>query len=131
MSRRRKTNGKRTGANPGSSHIHRRVKEMASAGLVEDQIALRVGGGIDKNQLRRRYIDSIKQGRAKKQEARAEAEAAESSKQEQLERIKASFASHWYDLQCGNLLYGGAHTVEEALAWVQQFSSRRLNDNDA
>jgi len=125
MSRKRKTNGRRTVLKPGASHIHRRVKEMAAAGLVEDQIVLRVGGGIDKNRLRRTFIDSIKQGRAEKQEAQAEAEAAELSKQEreQLERIELTFASDWYTEEHGNLLYGGARTMEEALAWVQQFKS--------
>jgi hypothetical protein len=129
MSRKRKTKGKRTHVNPGLSQIHRRVKEMAAAGLVEDQIVLRVGGGIDKNQLRRRYIDSIKEGRvaAKEAQAAAEAEALSKQERERLEHIERSFASDWYDPQLGNLLYGGAHSVEEAIAWCEQF--RRLRDD--
>src|SRR5215470_20120648 len=38
------------------------VRTMAASGLVEDQIALRLG--IDKNELRARYIDAIKRGKA-------------------------------------------------------------------
>jgi hypothetical protein len=49
---------------------------MAAYGLVEDQIALRLNG-MDKNRLRRKYIDSIKEGRAIASAAGAEAEAAE------------------------------------------------------
>jgi hypothetical protein len=129
MTRKRKTNSTRTQANPGSSRIHRRVKAMAAAGLVEDQIALRIGG--DKNQLRRRYIDSIKKGRAAKQEAQAAAESAELSKQQREERalIERSFASHWYDPELGNLIFGDTHTVEEAIEWCASF--RRTKDNAA
>jgi uncharacterized protein YnzC (UPF0291/DUF896 family) len=99
MSRKRKTKAKPTRINPASSHVHRRVKAMAAAGLVEDQIALRIGG--DKNQLRRRYIDSIKQGRAAAQEERAAAELTKEEKKEQKlrETIARSFKSHWYDPQ--------------------------------
>ena len=35
---------------------------MAASGLVEDEIALRLG--VDKNELRARYIDAIKAGKA-------------------------------------------------------------------
>jgi hypothetical protein len=45
------------------------VRVMAASGLVEDQIALRLR--TDKNQLRRKYIDSIKQGRAIAREQKA------------------------------------------------------------
>jgi hypothetical protein len=45
------------------------VRVMAASGLVEDQIALRLR--TDKNQLRRKYIDSIKQGRAIARERKA------------------------------------------------------------
>jgi hypothetical protein len=121
MSRKRKTNGSRADLNPGSSRIHRRVKAMAAAGLVEDQIALRIGG--DKNQLRRKYIDSIKQGRAAKQEA----EAAELTRSERarLDAIKQSFDSDWYHPKLGNLLFGCTHSVEEALAWCERTAPGR------
>ncbi len=33
-------------------------------------------------------------------------------------RIERSFRSHWNDPECGNLLYGGARTVAEALEWL-------------
>jgi hypothetical protein len=117
MRRRPKTNGKRT------SGLHRRVKQLAAAGLVEDQIVLRVGGGIDKNQLRRRYIDSIKEGRAAAQEAQAAAEAAEMSKRERAlrELIERTFKSRWYTKEHGNLLFDGAHTVDEAVALVRSY----------
>jgi len=120
MSRNRKTNGKRTGTDRRSSRIHRRVKEMAAQGLVEDQIALRLGS--DKNQLRRRYIDSIKAGRDAKAAEKAEAEAAELSKSEQarLDAIKKSFDSCWYSKETGNLIFGCTHSVEEALEWCEQ-----------
>jgi len=77
---------------------------MAAQGLVEDQIALRLGS--DKNQLRRRYIDSIKAGRDAKAAEKAEAEAAELSKSEQarLDAIKKSFDSCWYSKETGNLI---------------------------
>ena len=121
MIRKRKTKSKRTPIKPGSSAVHRRVKEMAAAGLVEDQIALRIGG--DKNQLRRKYIDSIKQGRAEKQEAQAAAEAVKLTKQQQKDRemIARSFDSHWFDRELGtNILFGDARTVEEAIAWWER-----------
>src|SRR5262249_49780813 len=123
MTRKRKTNktsGTRTNASPGSSHIHRRVKAMAAAGLVEDQIALRIGG--DKNQLRRRYIDAIKAGRNAKVQEKVAAEAAELTKSERarLHAIKQSFDSDWYSPEHGNLIFGGTHTVEEALAWCEE-----------
>jgi hypothetical protein len=122
MSRKHKTNGIRTCLNPGSSRIHRRVKAMAAAGLVEDQIALRIGG--DKNSLRRKYIESIKQGRAEKQETQAAAEAAELSRSERA-RLEQSFDSDWYHPKLGNLLFGCTHSVEEALTWCEQTAPGR------
>jgi len=117
MTRRRKTsktNGTRTHANGGTS-LHRRVQQMAAAGLVEDQIALRIGG--DKNQLRRKYIDSIKQGRA----AKRDAQGAQLTKQQLHDReiIERHF-SDWYDPEFGHLLLGGARTVEEGIAYWER-----------
>ena len=113
MSRNRQTSGKRTGTDRRSSRIHRRVKEMAAQGLVEDQIALRLGS--DKNQLRRRYIDSIKAGRDAKAAEKAEAEAAELSKSEQarLDAIKKSFDSCWYSKETGNLILAALTAVRK------------------
>jgi hypothetical protein len=93
---------------------------MAAAGLVEDQIALRLGG-LDKNQLRRRYIEELKEGRTAAAAEREQAAAEELSRKERerLECVEASFRSHWYTKEFGNDLYGGTHTVEEALAWAK------------
>jgi hypothetical protein len=104
---------------------------MAAAGLVEDQIALRLGG-MDKNRLRRRHIEALKQGRASAAAKKAREAARQPSRQEreQLERIKASFASEWYSKTRGNDLYGGAHTIEEALAWCAQLKPVRQLPND-
>jgi hypothetical protein len=103
---------------------------MAAAGLVEDQIALRLGG-MDKNRLRRRHIEALRQGRASAAAKKAREAARQPSRQEreQLERIKASFASEWYSKTYGNDSYGGAHTIEEAVAWCAQFESARPRPN--
>jgi hypothetical protein len=100
-----------------SDLVHDQVRRMAAYGLVEDQIALRLNG-MDKNRLRRKYIDSIKEGRAIASAARAEAEAAELTRKEKecLAAVKASFNSDWYSPEYGNDLFDGAHTVAEALA---------------
>jgi ADP-ribosylglycohydrolase len=115
-----KTNGKRTQAKAVASTMHRRIKAMAAAGLVEDQIALRIGG--DKNQLRRRYIDSIKAGRNAKAQEKAAAEAAEVSRSERarLAAIIRTFDSHWYSKETGNLIFGCTHSVADALAWCRE-----------
>jgi hypothetical protein len=84
---------------------------MAARGLVEDQIALRLGS--DKNQLRRRYIDAVKAGRA----AKREAQAAELTKEQQKTRevIRQTW-DYWYDEELGShLIYEGARTPEEAI----------------
>jgi hypothetical protein len=116
----------------GLSPLHRKVKRMAAAGLVEDQIALRLGG-IDKNKLRRRHIEALKQGRASAAAQRAQEAAEQPSREERerLERINRSFQSHWYDPVHGNDLYGGARTVEEALAWCAQFKAARKTNGDS
>jgi hypothetical protein len=90
---------------------------MAARGLVEDQIALRLGS--DKNQLRRRYIDAVKAGRAEKQEAQAAAEAAaaELTKEQQKTRevIRQTW-DYWFDPELNShLIYQGARTPEEAI----------------
>jgi hypothetical protein len=105
---------------------------MAAAGLVEDQIALRLGG-LDKNQLRRRHIEALKQGRASAAAQRAQEAAGQPSKaeREQLERIEASFKSDWYSPEHGNDLYGGAMNVAEALEWCKQFKSARQPNEDS
>ena len=97
---------------------HAQVRDMASAGLVEDQIALRINGGMHKNELRRKYIDSIKEGRAIATAARAAAEAAELSRKdkERIEIVTAVWNSDWYDPEIGEcLLFPDCKTLEEAL----------------
>jgi hypothetical protein len=103
---------------------------MAAAGLVEDQIALRLGG-IDKNKLRRRHIEALKQGRASAAAQRAQEAAEQPTRQEreQLERIKRSFDSHWYDPVHGNDIYGNTHSVEAALEWSRRFRSQDPNED--
>jgi hypothetical protein len=116
----------------GSSPLHGKVKRMAAAGLVEDQIALRLGG-LDKNQLRRRHIEALKQGRASRDAQKAQEAAEEPSKaeREQLARIEASFQSDWYSPEYGNDLYGGAMNVAEALEWCRRFKSPREPNEDS
>jgi hypothetical protein len=117
--RNRRIEGRTPGRSSRLDGLHRQVKLMAAAGLVEDQIALRLGG-MDKNRLRKKYIDAIKEGRAvaANQEAQAAAEELPRKERELLDRIERSFESHWFDDELGNLLYGGARSVEEALEWL-------------
>jgi hypothetical protein len=92
---------------------------MAARGLVEDQIALRLGS--DKNQLRRRYIDAVKAGRAEKQEAQAAAQAETLTKQQQKDRevIRQTW-DYWFDPELNShLIYEGARTPEEAIAQME------------
>jgi len=91
---------------------------MASVGLVEDQIALRLNGGMHKTELRRKYIESLKEGRAIASAARAAAEAAELTRKERerIEIITRAWNSHWYCADLGeNLLFPGCKSLEEAL----------------
>ena len=126
MSRKRKTNGSRTHLKAGSSAIHRRVQAMAAAGLVEDQIAARIGG--DKNSLRRKYIDSIKQGRAAKQEAAAEAAALTKEQQKTREVIRQTW-DYWFDPELNShLIIEGARTPEEA---IEMSEARQRAKNSA
>jgi hypothetical protein len=98
---------------------------MAAAGLVEDEIALRLGG-LHKNDLRRHYIDEVKQGRERKRAARAAAEAVSKEELERIAVIEMALASHWTTPEHGCLLYGGARTVAEALKWLAEISGKRL-----
>jgi hypothetical protein len=63
---------------PGRKAVAQMVANMARLGHVEDQIALRLG--VNKNQLRARYIDDIKRG--KRMAAASEAQLAGMSRQE-------------------------------------------------
>jgi hypothetical protein len=95
------------------------VVAWAQSGLVEDQIASRLG--VDKNKLRARHIDDIKEGKA----AAAAADAvAVISKEEYffLDAASSSFSDDdWYDDQLGNLLFSGmnvecARSIDDAFA---------------
>ena len=97
-----------------SPALHHKIKQMAASGLVEDEICLRIGG-MDKNQLRRRYIDAIKDGRVIAQEAKA---AALSRKErEWIAVVERTLASPW-----GEIIYPGCRTVAEALAFDRRNS---------
>jgi hypothetical protein len=95
------------------------VADMAASGLVEDEIAQRLG--VHKNVLRARHIDSIKAGKAA---AAASEEAAAALTIEEfyvLNSITNSFASHWYHAALGNLIWPAANgkparTIEDAFA---------------
>jgi hypothetical protein len=119
----RNVNAKR-GAKRNDRHAKRdrlaeTVGRMAAEGLVEDQIALRLG--LDKNDLRARFIDDIKRG--KSVAAASEADASELSLEEYhfCDVLWDSFHSHWQDPICGNLLFAGtdgksARTIADAFA---------------
>jgi hypothetical protein len=95
------------------------VADMAASGLVEDEIAQRLG--VHKNVLRARHIDSIKAGKAA---AAASEEAAAALTIEEyyvLSSMTNSFASHWHNAALGNLIWAGtdgkpARTIESAFA---------------
>ena len=54
--------------------IHDQVHDLMAAGGVEDEVALELG--VDKNQLRRKHIRALRQGRAARRQQQAEAEEA-------------------------------------------------------
>src|SRR5262249_897570 len=65
---------------------------------------------------------ALHDGRKVRAAEKAAAEAAELSKSERarLHAIKQSFESDWYDPEVGNLIFGGTHSVAEALAWCRE-----------
>jgi hypothetical protein len=101
--------------------VAERVRTMAASGLVEDQIASRLG--VDKNELRRRYIDEIKRGKA--MAAASAAEAGELTRAEKYAAyvILGATNSHW-QTELGNLIFdgldgSGAKTAADAYAkWL-------------
>jgi DNA-binding transcriptional MerR regulator len=107
------------------------VKELAAAGLSGDVIAAALA--IGKNRLRAEHALDIHAGRTAKNEAAKAAAATALNKEdaERLERIKRAFNSHWFDPVNGCDLYGGAKTIEEALAWCAQFKSARKTNGDS
>jgi hypothetical protein len=96
------------------------VADMAASGLVEDEIAQRLG--VHKNVLRARHIDSIKAGKAAAVASDADAAALTIAEYHVLDAITAAFSSHWHDEASGqNLIFAGtdgkgARTVADAFA---------------
>jgi hypothetical protein len=90
---------------------------MAAAGLVEDQIALRIGD--DKNSLRRKYIDAVKAGRAKNREVRARAEKLTRQQLAVREALTRSFDTGWFSPEIGHLICRDCWTPEEAIEWFE------------
>jgi hypothetical protein len=116
-------NGSRPGAKSPSKRRHL-VTTLAQQGASGDEIAARLH--INRNVLRAEYALQLKAGRdarkAKKQ--RAAATALSKEEQRHLDLVRRSFDSHWYDAELGNLLFGGAHSVEEALRWCGRFKNK-------
>lgn len=105
-----------------------RVCALAAEGLSQDEISARVG--IRKHALRARFIGAIKRGEAIAAERRRAAiEAADSDfalltpdEVRLLEAIIGSFErGDWLDPDYGNLLFGGARTIEEAIEDCRQY----------
>jgi hypothetical protein len=101
---------------------------LAAEGLSQDEISARVG--IRKHALRARFIGAIKRGEAIAAERRRAAiEAADSDfalltpdEVRLLEAIIGSFErGDWLDPDYGNLLFGGARTIEEAIEDCRQY----------
>ena len=124
----RNLNAKR-GAKRNNRHAKRdrlaeTIRRMAAEGLVEDQIALRLG--LDKNDLRARFIDDIKLGKSATAASEADAEELSQPEYHWLDVCTNSFNSHWQDPELGNLLFAGTdgkggRTVEDMYAaWKQR-----------
>jgi hypothetical protein len=93
---------------------------MAFAGQSEDAIALYFG--LHKNSLRARFADVLDRGRDRARDAATEA--LSKKERDSIDAIRRSFDSDWYSPEFGNDPYGGAHTVEEALAWCDSFKGK-------
>lgn len=117
--RKKKTTRPRPGRKPKKSTADV-VADMAAAGLVEDEIAQRLG--VHKNVLRAQHIDLIKAGKA----AAAVSEAGvEASEYHALDAITAAFSSPWHEADSNLIFMGtdgkGARTVADAFAaWKQR-----------
>jgi hypothetical protein len=123
--RKKKTTRPRPGRKPKKSTADV-VADMAASGLVEDEIAQRLG--VHKNVLRARHIDSIKAGKAAAVASDADAAALTIAEYHVLDAITAAFSSHWQD-EDGNALFVGidgrpARTVADAVAAWKQRSGR-------
>jgi hypothetical protein len=95
------------------------IEEMARDGLVEDQIAARLG--LDKNQLRRLHIDAIKQGRAQAMARVAAIDGEQLSVDEETMR-KALFAGYgtpWENEDGANDAQQGRALAQAKILWVE------------
>jgi hypothetical protein len=116
--------------------VAEQVRTWAASGLVEDQIAARLR--IDKNELRRRYIDDIKRGKAIAAASAAEGDLTREEKCA-CDSILSSFDSEWNTPEHGNLLWrgllgdsGARNPVEAFAAWAlagSKFICTGYNDN--
>ena len=102
------------------SAVHRKVRELARQGKVEDEIARAIRS--DKNQLRRHYIDELKEGRAAARAASDAASGEELSVEEETQRkaLFAGYGSPRWDGPDGNPLQNG-RTLEETEALWQEW----------
>ena len=98
------------------------VKNLAAEGFNLDVIAARLG--VNKNYLRAEHALDLHAGRQIKAAKKAAAGALSKKERQRLDCIKASFESHWYTKEHGNILFGGTHSVEEALEWCRRYGDR-------
>ena len=80
------------------------IRKMAAEGLVEDQIASRLG--LDKNDLRARFIDDIKLGKSSTAESEADASGLTQEQYHFCDVAFDSFNSHWF-ADGRNLIFRG------------------------
>ena len=115
-----KRGAKRNNRHAKRNRLAETIKKMAADGLVEDQIALRLG--LDKNLLRAKFIDDIKRGKSAAAASEADASALTQAEYHFLNAAAASFADDaWHDEELGNLLFActdgkGARSVADAFA---------------
>ena len=93
--RKKKTTRRRPGRKPKKSTADA-VADMAASGLVEDEIAQRLG--VHKNTLRARHIDSIKAGKAAAAATEAEVAALTLEEYWVLHAMENMFGTEWDDL---------------------------------
>jgi len=91
---------------------------MARDGLVEDEIASRLG--VHKNTLRERYIGDIKQGKAARAAAKEALSAVTPEEYHFLIAAADSFSSDWFDPAYGNDLFQGMDINDAFAFWKQQ-----------
>jgi hypothetical protein len=110
--------------------IHDRVRGLMEGGAVEDEIALELG--VDKNQLRRKHIRALRQGRETRRQQQAETELASLTREELhcLDAIVTSFNDPtWLTSDGCSYLWRGvdgkaARSPADAFAGWQERGSR-------